>query len=84
MLISDSLLLVVEEGGGAEVHKSLLEINFVQLILLSEVVVELLDLVRGVVFSFKFFFREGRVYLYNLSLIIEGDSVSAPVNRTLL
>ncbi len=84
MLISDSLFLVVEEGGGAKVNKSLLEIYFVQLVLLSEVVVELLDLVRGVVFSFKFFFREGGVNLYNLSLIIEGDSVSAPVNRTLL
>ena len=84
MLISDSLFLVVEEGRGAKVHESLLEIHFVQLILLSEVVVELLDLVRRVVFSLKFFFRKSRVNLYYLSLIIEGDSVSAPVYCTLL
>jgi hypothetical protein len=57
MLISDSLFLVVEEGRGAKVHESLLEIHFVQLILLSEIVVELLDLVWRVVFSLKFFFR---------------------------
>jgi len=69
----------MEESRSAEVHESLLKIYFVQLILLSEVVMELLDFVRGVVFSLKFFFRESWVNLYNLSLIIEGYSVSAPV-----
>ena len=83
MLISDSLFLVVEEGGCAEIYESLLEILFVQLILLSKVVVELLDFIRGVVFSFKFFFRESWVDLHNLGLIIEGDSVSTPINCTL-
>jgi spore cortex formation protein SpoVR/YcgB (stage V sporulation) len=84
VLISDCLFFVVEEGGGAEIHEGLLEVHFVQLILLSEVVVELLDLVRRVVFSFEFFFRESWVNLYYLGLIIEGDSISTPVNCTLL
>jgi len=83
VLISDSLFFVVEEGGSAEIHEGLLEVHFVQLILLSEVVVELLDFIRGVVFSFKFFFRESWIYLHNLGLIIEWDSVSTPVNCTL-
>jgi hypothetical protein len=84
VLISDSLFFVVEKGGGAKVHEGLLEVHFVQLILLSEVVVKLLDLVRGIVFSFEFFFRESWVNLYYLGLIIEGDSISTPVNCTLL
>jgi hypothetical protein len=46
VLISDSLFFVVEEGGGAEIHEGFLEVHFVQLILLSEVVVELFDFVR--------------------------------------
>lgn len=45
MLISNSLLLVVKEGCGAQIDESLLQVFLVQLILLSEVVVELLDLI---------------------------------------
>lgn len=45
MLISDSLFLVMEESCGAQVDESLLQVYLIQLILLSEVVVKLFDLI---------------------------------------
>ena len=45
MLLPDGLLLIVEEGRGAQVHEGLLQVLLVQLVILAEVVVELLYLV---------------------------------------
>lgn len=83
MLLPNRLLFIVKEGGSAQVYKCLSEVLLAELVLLPEVIVVLLDLVRVVEFLFEFFFAQGWIHLYQLSLIVEGHSICAPVYRAL-
>lgn len=46
MLLSNGLLFVVIESGCAQIHECLPQVFLIELLFLSEVIVELLNLVR--------------------------------------
>jgi hypothetical protein len=70
MLFPYGLLFIVKVSSCAQVNECLSEVLLTELVLLPEVVVVLLDLVRVVEFLFEFLLAQGRIHLYQLSLII--------------
>ena len=82
VLRPDSLFLVVEEGICTEVHVSLPEIFFIQLLITTKTVVVFLNLVRTIVFLLKLLGRQLRVDSNDLVGVSEWDTVCSPVNRS--
>ena len=83
MLLPYGLLFIVKERSCAQVNECLSEMFLAELVLLPEIVVVLLDLVRVVEFLFEFLLAQGRIHFYQFSLIVEGNSICAPVYRAL-